>query len=133
MIKSMNDTIQQASDLKLLRERSRAVEIVLTLPELEDTENEAWQARLRRRARACGCDAGALVGLLALVALIGWGSARWFLQGELPGILQGVAALAGVFIATGVGKALGLAFAEYGWRQDLAELGRLVKGRYPAT
>lgn len=64
----MNDTIQQATDLTLLRERSRAVGIVLALPELDDAENDVWQARLRRRACACGCDMGALAGLLTLIA-----------------------------------------------------------------
>lgn len=125
----MNNTIHQVTDMTLLRERSHAIGIVLELPELNEAENELWQARFRRRASACGCNAGAVAGLLTLIAVIGWAGARWLLQGELPGILQGTAGLVMVFAATGVGKALGLAFAEHGWRQDLAELRGLLKGR----
>lgn len=129
-MENMNHTIQQMADLPRLRKRSRAVGIVVALPELEDAENALWQARLRRRAQACGCNEGAAAGLLVLIALAGWAAARWLWLGELPGILQGMAALAAVFAATGAGKGLGLALAEYRWRQDLAELERLLKGRF---
>ena len=101
----MNHKILQTTDLKLLQARSQAIGIVLALPELEGAENSAWQARLRRRARACGCDAGALAGLLTLITVIGWATARWLLREELPGILQGVADLVGVFAATEIGRA----------------------------
>ncbi|MGD8496525.1 MAG: hypothetical protein PVF05_10070 [Gemmatimonadales bacterium] len=106
--------IETRDQLRALRPPSlgRRRATIVQLPTLPEAERYAWESRLRALLGACGCEAGAICLVLAVVGYAGWA----ILGGPLPvSSLVGIALFGlGVAVLSAVlGKGTGLAIARY--------------------
>jgi hypothetical protein len=66
--------VYDLESLAALRQRAvqrSARNVLLALPELSHVENERWSVYLTRKARSCGCAAGAAAFVIFLAAIVG--------------------------------------------------------------
>ncbi len=91
----------------LRRPRGR---VALEIPALEAAERARWERRVNRHYRACGCEAGAVLTVLAALAygvyLLRFGG----LSARAP-LMVAALGIAVVLAAAVVGKGLGLLYA----------------------
>jgi len=116
-------TAASIEDLDALRRRQPRGRVIvqLALPDLDAGDRADIERRISRSLIACGCNEGAVLGLLYLVLV-----PLLVLTGALaPSLWLGWAAVVtGFIMAMFVGKVLGLAFARVRLWRALAEAAR---------
>jgi hypothetical protein len=122
--------LRTAADLHLLRQpraTRRRLYVVLEIGGVPSAQLLRWESRLNSHLRECGCALGAKFSAAALLASIvwqfvhhAWGLSHW------PAFLLRTAVV--VFAAGGLGKLLGLSFAELGIRRISSRLMTFVEG-----
>jgi hypothetical protein len=105
--------------------RRQYAELRLSVPQLSTDENAAWQRRVDDAYFACGCGEGAAFGAAAIVAYAVWAVVRPAPVGWMDALWLVVA----FFVASGLGKALGLARARRGLATTLDDLHALLEQR----
>ncbi len=97
-------------------------QFTLAIPGLSEDARLAAEEKLNKLARACGCEAGGIAGMLALASVIALGffQARAAAWGGLALVL--LAGIVLVPLAGGVGKLLGIGFARLRFRRTCARL-----------
>lgn len=122
--------IRTAADLNLLqqpRAARRQLYVVLEIAGVPPDQSLRWESRLNSHLRECGCALGAKLSAAALLASIvwqfvhhAWGLSHW------PAFLFRTAVV--VLAAGGLGKLLGLSFAEFEIRRISSRLMTFVEG-----
>ncbi len=120
--------LRSAEDLNVLRRgpgRSRLY-VVLEIPGVPNKQALRWESRLNDRLRECGCAAGALFAVAALLVSVLWQSfyRMWGLS-NWPLFLLRTALL--VIAAGGLGKLIGLGYAEVEIRRIASRLRRFAQ------
>lgn len=105
--------------------RHRFREIRVAVPQLSDEENRVWNQRIEAAYFACGCGEGAAAGVLGLLGYGVWA----VVSAAPPGWLDLVWLFAVFFVASGVGKAIGLARARRSLAATVAGLEDLLGDR----
>jgi membrane protein YdbS with pleckstrin-like domain len=110
-----------------MADRALPEEWRVLLASVEQADRPHLERRVRRAVSACGCTAGAVALMAAVVVVVGW----WFVAADGRVLLwpEAPLALAAVVVSALVGKALGIGFArtwlwrtirKYGRREVLA-------------
>jgi len=120
--------IRSADDLSVLRRGpgcSRSF-VVLEIPGMSPKQALRWESRLNDRLRECGCAAGALCAVTALLVSVFWQSfyRTWGLW-SWPSFLLRTALL--VIAGGGLGKLIGLGYAETDIQRITSRLRRLAQ------
>jgi hypothetical protein len=104
--------VRTAEDLDRLlsADRRRVRRLALALESLNPEDQASWERRLNRHYRACGCEGGAVALVVTLLGASVLAFRYHDLLGEHPFVAGGGILLA-LLIATGLGKAVGLAIA----------------------
>lgn len=124
-------TIDSLESLDPLRDelrrgsRRRFNRIRLRLPALSSSENAGWEDRLERGYLACGCAEAGALGAISIVVGASWVA----FDGVAFTGSQGLWLLVIFFLATGIGKAIGLARARSRLRADVATLCAVIGNR----
>ena len=109
-----------------MRRRFRALSVAV--PELSASENEEWSDHLRLLYFACGCREGAWFAFVVMLLAPAWLIAR---AGALDALSWSEAGiwLGAVFVASGIGKLIGLVRARTRLETMVALLGETLLTR----
>jgi hypothetical protein len=99
--------------------------VVLDIPQIPPSQSNLWQERLNSRFNECGCTAGGITALLALVGAVAWqfSASDWRLSSWPDFLIRAVLlTLAGAF----AGKIIGIERARWQIRILATKIGRLT-------
>jgi hypothetical protein len=126
-------TIRSASDLAVVAEgRERFDRIAVNVAGLEPGSRAAFESRINRDYRACGCEISAAATVAAMVGYVAYVVLRDVAVRDH--VIRVVAlGFAVVIVAAVVGKVAGRLIARRRLRRTLAALERHMRGRETAT
>lgn len=123
--------INTIETLNQLFQKRKRKDIAFSFSELSDSENEKWEKKILKEYYACGCKTGSLFLMVSLITTIAYLVLHKIMDPAFfitPKII--LYALLIVFIASGMGKAIGLFIAKLRLTQNIRRLKATIAKYY---